>query len=121
MGASKMTNQAQQTGSASTYGKRYSLSAVLGLMTDEDDDGQGIITGKEPQKTEPPPKKQPELIEDPDPKLVKECEDLFDQMVEKFPDEVSDSMTTWISTIKLQSDETIQGVIKKLKTYGITT
>ena len=121
MGASKMTNQAQQTGSASTYGKRYSLIAVLGLMTDEDDDGQGIITGKEPQKTEPTPKKQPELIKDADPKLIKECEDLFDQMVEKHPDQVSDSMTTWISTIKLQSDESIQGVIKKMKTFGITT
>ncbi len=31
----------QQAGSAITYGKRYSLAAALGLVTDEDDDGAG--------------------------------------------------------------------------------
>lgn len=40
MPASKMTNNIQQAGSASTYGKRYSLSGILGIMVDDDDDGR---------------------------------------------------------------------------------
>jgi hypothetical protein len=32
-------NTPQGAGSASTYGRRYTLSAMLGLSTDEDDDG----------------------------------------------------------------------------------
>jgi len=40
MSASKMTNNIQQAGSTSTYGKRYSLSGILGIMVDEDNDGR---------------------------------------------------------------------------------
>ncbi len=36
---------AQEIGSATTYAKRYSLSAFLGLGADEDDDGNGASEG----------------------------------------------------------------------------
>ena len=35
----KGQNKAQQAGSASTYAQRYGLTAALGLVTGDDDDG----------------------------------------------------------------------------------
>ena len=52
----------QKMGSAITYGRRYSLSAMLGLAADEDDDGNEASKedGKKKQqkKTDPPPQKK---------------------------------------------------------------
>ena len=52
----------QRMGSAITYGRRYSLSAMLGLAADEDDDGNEASkeNGKKKQqkKTDPPPQKK---------------------------------------------------------------
>jgi hypothetical protein len=36
----------QGYGSALTYGRRYGLSALLGIVTEEDDDGEAASTGK---------------------------------------------------------------------------
>ena len=47
----------QGAGSAITYARRYSLSAMIGVVSEEDDDGQGSMSkGKEtpPRKTPPP-------------------------------------------------------------------
>lgn len=40
VGASKGMNLAQAFGSAETYARRYALSAALGVVADDDDDGQ---------------------------------------------------------------------------------
>lgn len=40
VGVAKGMNQAQAFGSAETYARRYSLSAALGVVADDDDDGQ---------------------------------------------------------------------------------
>lgn len=58
MKANDMVNSAQQAGSSSTYGKRYSLCDVLGLMVDDDDDGGGA--DNPPENNEPP--KEPDKI-----------------------------------------------------------
>ncbi len=55
-----MTNNVQQTGSATTYGKRYSFADVFGIMcSDEDDDGRGAEIKKDnssqPQQNKKPP------------------------------------------------------------------
>ena len=54
---------AQSVGSATTYGKRYSLSAAVGVVSDlEDDDGEAAMnrTGeKEKPKTKEKPKSNP--------------------------------------------------------------
>lgn len=47
--ADKVT--AQGAGSAISYGRRYSLSAVLGISSEEDDDGSHETRLKEPQRT----------------------------------------------------------------------
>lgn len=44
-------NDAQATGSVITYLKRYSLSAVFGITSDEDDDGNSASTVDNKQKT----------------------------------------------------------------------
>jgi len=60
----------QAMGSATTYGKRYSLQALLSLAADEDDDGNAIGTGgataspSVPSRTRSPPK---ERVSQPDP------------------------------------------------------
>lgn len=49
----------QQVGSAITYGKRYSLTALLGIASDEDDDGNlGSGHTTEEIRNSPPPKRE---------------------------------------------------------------
>jgi hypothetical protein len=50
MEAGSMTNKIQQYGSSITYGKRYSLIGLLGLMADTDDDGASAEKKKSPIK-----------------------------------------------------------------------
>jgi len=47
----KGMNKFQVTGSAITYYRRYSLSSILGLVTDVDADGAGEQSPKQPTKT----------------------------------------------------------------------
>jgi len=42
----KGMNDFQVLGSAITYARRYSLSMMLGIVTDEDNDASGIQTNK---------------------------------------------------------------------------
>ena len=52
---------AQGAGSAITYGRRYSLSAVLGISSEDDDDGNAETkNGKPEPKKKAPQKKSPE-------------------------------------------------------------
>lgn len=66
---------AQGAGSAITYGRRYTLSAALGISSEDDDDGNGPkqdAKPEQPKQTKPeapkpapppaPPKKQPKPI-----------------------------------------------------------
>lgn len=41
---------AQGAGSGITYGRRYSLTALLGISSEDDDDGNGVSHGKESNK-----------------------------------------------------------------------
>ena len=51
---------AQETGSAITYSRRYALSAMVGVVTDEDDDGDAATKGQREQpKKQAPAKPQP--------------------------------------------------------------
>ena len=50
-------NDTQKSGSAMSYGQRYSLSQVLGITTCDDDDGQSTGERKQPERK--PPSKPP--------------------------------------------------------------
>lgn len=73
---------AQGAGSAITYGRRYALSAALGLASDEDDDGNGAEP-KKPPKPEPPKKID-------DTKAQKKLEPRKNPKHEKIDDEKAD-------------------------------
>ncbi len=60
--ATSMTNSIQQAGSASTYGKRYSLCGLLGIIADDDDDGR-TEQKKEPEKPKVENKRAPPKVE----------------------------------------------------------
>lgn len=47
-------NDPQGIGSAVTYGRRYSLSAILGISSEDDDDGNAATHGR-PEPTQKPP------------------------------------------------------------------
>lgn len=51
---------AQGVGSALTYGRRYGVSALLALSTDEDDDGEAAVKKPAPKKADPKPEAKPE-------------------------------------------------------------
>jgi hypothetical protein len=54
----KGMNEFQVTGSAITYYRRYSLSAILGLVTDKDTDGSGSKQEAPKPAAKPLPKKE---------------------------------------------------------------
>jgi hypothetical protein len=47
---------AQGTGSAITYGKRYALAAALGVVAEDDDDGNAAATARPAQQSAPAPR-----------------------------------------------------------------
>jgi hypothetical protein len=51
-------NDAHGVGSATTYGRRFSLSAALGIVADDDDDGNGAA-GKKTDTRDPIPANDP--------------------------------------------------------------
>ena len=68
--ATKEGMKAQEIGSAITYSKRYLLSAILGIITDQDDDGNSadgnaMVRKDSPAETPDPEKKGAELFEKP--------------------------------------------------------
>ena len=62
----------QGIGSAITYGRRYQLSALLGISSEDDNDGNGGEKPKQVQKKNPgQPKKQPKTTSKAQPKTGK--------------------------------------------------
>lgn len=46
-------HDAQSVGSASSYGRRYGLASIIGIVADEDDDGNHASGKTKPQETKP--------------------------------------------------------------------
>tara|TARA_R110000824_G_scaffold167421_1_gene344392 strand:- start:517 stop:1086 length:570 start_codon:yes stop_codon:yes gene_type:complete len=59
----KGMNQFQVDGSKISYYRRYSLSSILGLVTDKDTDGGGAPTKAKPKKVKVTPKETPKAYE----------------------------------------------------------
>jgi ERF superfamily. len=61
-------NDPQGVGSATTYARRYSLSAAFGIASDQDDDGNQAISGSNPpanakKQSQSKPKLEPALVQ----------------------------------------------------------
>lgn len=65
-GSLPMTSQKkdpQGFGSAGTYARRYSLAAMLGVVSDVDDDGEGAVTRDAGNTKKKPPKNTPKAAD----------------------------------------------------------
>lgn len=80
----------QGVGSAITYGRRYGVSAVLAIVADEDDDGNGAspqkpteprqrTQDKEPPKTQQRPKNAPDEATDELTDVLEDFRDVFNR------------------------------------------
>lgn len=58
---------AQGIGSAITYGRRYALSAIVGIVADEDDDGNAASTRQNARNAKTETKPKPQVEEKPKP------------------------------------------------------
>jgi hypothetical protein len=60
-GGNKGVNAAQAMGSAISYGRRYGLSALVGISTDDDDGtASGMPQGQQPARQQQPPQQVPQ-------------------------------------------------------------
>lgn len=60
-------NDPQAVGSAISYGRRYALQSILGIVAEEDDDGNGAAGKGTFQKAEPPAPQTPPPARTPEP------------------------------------------------------
>jgi hypothetical protein len=97
MSASKMTNSIQQSGSSSTYGKRYSLCGLLGIMVDDDDDGRSMKQAE--------PVQQMSRIE-----MIEKANDLYSKI--KDP---ATLITEWMGQIDTHDDRALMAGIRSLQ------
>jgi len=71
----------QQIGAAMTYGKRYSLSAMLGIVSDEeDDDGEGERIANEATKVDKSYGNSGSVVQPPAQQITKISNDQLDQI-----------------------------------------
>lgn len=104
----KLINDAQLAGAASTYGKRYSFTAVTGVMADDDNDGQGL------KKDPPPPAKMSRAEEG------KAHADALTKVNLKYKEfckmaKPNDKMSTYMSQIQTESLKNIETFILRLE------
>jgi len=59
-GDSRGVSAAQAVGSALTYARRYSLTALVGVVSDDDDDGNSAADPHTLRRFQPQPQRQPE-------------------------------------------------------------
>ncbi|WP_155962179.1 ERF family protein [Streptococcus ruminantium] len=119
-------NDPQAVGSAITYAKRYALSAIFGITSDQDDDGNEA-TFKENSKIKPGQKAKTKIKPTPQPKIdeakVIGYKNAIDNIIRKTGQD-DGSITSWflkhlgaarIEDITLDQVEVADGLIKKLQ------
>lgn len=79
---------AQGAGSAITYGRRYALSAILGISSEDDDDGNHAEIKQDNKKKETPQAKKPQPVKS-------ELDELFELVkVKKYEDGIKKYIKT---------------------------
>lgn len=111
-------NDPQAMGSAITYARRYSLASLLGVMTDEDDDGEKAM-GRQTKQASAPEKKEPQKpvpapTEKPKEQSLKER---FENCVKFLSAQEDKSMN--LEDAKTQAIVArVQGILNELQTSG---
>lgn len=105
-------NDSQGVGAAITYLRRYSLSAIVGVVCDDDDDGETAVgRGKSQQKQDNvPPKKDNVQPNTPNEKLDKPEIIALTNLINGLDEESSKSFRDWIR--KSFNAESIQDIPK---------
>lgn len=111
-------NDPQAMGSAITYARRYSLASLLGVMTDEDDDGEKAM-GRQTKQASAPEKKEPQKpvpapTEKPKEPSLKER---FENCV-KFLSAQEDKSMNLEDTKTQAIVARVQGILNELQTAG---
>lgn len=105
-------NDAQGIGSAITYGRRYALSTALGISSEDDDDGNAAIDGKNTKTnkaTKTAPRKNIELE-----KAIAEIDKLAKEKAKANRDEVMKAITSHHTNANYNSITDIE-VAKKVQ------
>ncbi len=97
----------QATGSAITYMKRYSLCALLGLDSGDDDDGKAAVESVEKKKA------QPNIIKQTGPKISYQKAHDIEKIIDGFEEKIQDNFWRWIKH-KDSSIETIRDIPESL-------
>lgn len=85
-------NDSQGIGAALTYLRRYSLSAIVGVVCDEDDDGETAVGRGKAQNNQPSTQNQPQAIE----KVGKNEIITLTTLIQNLDEESSKSFLDWI-------------------------
>lgn len=111
-------NDPQAMGSAITYARRYSLASLLGVMTDEDDDGEKAM-GRQTKQASAPEKKEPQKPVPAPTEKPKEP-----SLKERFENCVKFLSAQEDKSMKLEDAKTqaivarVQGILNELQTAG---
>lgn len=94
-------NDSQGVGAALTYLRRYSLSAIVGVVCDDDDDGETSVGRGKPQQNQQPPAQNPPQNQ------------AVDAPVERVGKTEIIALTTLINNLDAESNKSFLDWIKK--------
>ncbi len=103
----------QAMGSSLTYMRRYSLSAIVGISTDEDDDGEKAMN-RNNKKTE----EEARALEQ---SQAKEEHDLLVAFIAQYPDEKPEDIETFFGVLKNSWSKPLSYVIDKYRNHDLFT
>jgi hypothetical protein len=105
-------NNIQGLGSAITYNRRYALSAIVGIISDEDDDGNSASTPGKNNKNQ----HQEQLITPEDlgalKAMLRKCEPTFSKNVTNY---YLKNFGSWENVTRDVYEKAIDGITKHLK------
>lgn len=102
----------QEYGSCVTYMRRYAISALLGLVTENDDDDGNASSQKKPE-TKKPETKQPEIIPFTGPEFLALQKSIKAATAETFVEEKAKAKAAWPRMSEAHRKEITKAVEKK--------
>lgn len=103
----------QAMGSSITYMRRYSLSAIVGISTDEDDDGEKAMNRNSKKADEEEKIRQQQEKE----RFEKEEHEIYMSFISQYPEENADDMGIFFATLKDAWQQPRSYVINKYRDH----